>query len=125
MNTIIGTLGIVALEVGHPAYFSNSAPLLLVGAIVFASTPRSPSGSGGGRGMRATPRCWTLAYGVMLDREWPDELPEGADAFLRSPRLRDAAPPALDPATQEKARDYAMRQVAELRRLVFPAHGLA
>lgn len=80
---------------------------------------------GGGYDLDAAPRCWTLAYGVMLDREWPDELPEGADAFLRSPRLRDAAPPALDPATQEKARDYAMRQVAELRRLVFPAHGLA
>ena len=125
MNTIIEILAVVAFGGRASVILSNSAPLLLVGAIVFASTPLSPSGSGGGQGMRATPRCWTLAYGVMLGREWPDELPEEAGAFLRSPRLRDAAPPAPDPAAQEKARDYAMRQVAELRRLVFPAHGLA
>ena len=61
----------------------------------------------------------------MLEREWPDELPAGADVFLQSPRLRDAAPPPQDPALRERTRAYARRQVEELRRLVFPKHGLA
>ena len=80
---------------------------------------------GGGYDLDAVPRCWTLAYGAMLGRDWPDELPAGADAFLRSPRLRDAIPPPQDAALRERTRAYAQRQVEELRRLVFPAHGLA
>ena len=31
---------------------------------------------GGGYDLGAVARCWTLAYGVMAGREWPDAIPE-------------------------------------------------
>ena len=80
---------------------------------------------GGGYDLDATARCWTLAYGSMLGREWPDELPPGADAYLASPRLRDAAPPEVEPQVRERAREFARQQVTEIERLIFPVHGLA
>ena len=79
---------------------------------------------GGGYDLDATARCWTLAYGSMLGREWPDELPSGADAYLTSPHLRDATLPEIEPQLHEKSRAFAQQQVAEIERLIFPVHGL-
>ncbi|MBM3939421.1 MAG: acetoin utilization protein AcuC [SAR202 cluster bacterium] len=78
---------------------------------------------GGGYDLDVVARCWTMAYGVMLGREWPDELPAGADAFLTSERLRDADAD-IDPDIVDQTRRFARQQVEELRRLVFPSHGL-
>ncbi len=80
---------------------------------------------GGGYDLDAVPRCWTLAYGAMLGRDWPDELPVEAGAFLESPRLRDDEGTAtVAPDIRAKARAYAQEQTDEIKRLVFPVHGL-
>ena len=79
---------------------------------------------GGGYDLDAVARCWTLAYGVMLGQTWPDELPEGAAEFLTSRALRDA-PAAVDEAVQARARRFTQDQVDELRRTVFPLHGIS
>ena len=80
---------------------------------------------GGGYDLDAVPRCWTLAYGAMLGRDWPDELPAEAGAFLESPCLRDGEGTATaDLDIRAKARAYAQEQADEIKRLVFPVHGL-
>ena len=80
---------------------------------------------GGGYDLDAVPRCWTLAYGAMLGRDWPDELPVEACAFLESPWLRDGEGTAtVAPDIRAKARAYAQEQTDEIKRLVFPVHGL-
>ena len=79
---------------------------------------------GGGYDLDAVARCWTLAYGVMLGQTWPDELPEGTAGFLTSPALRDA-PAAVDESVQARARRFTQDGVEELRRSVFPFHGIA
>ena len=78
---------------------------------------------GGGYDLDAVPRLWTLAYGIMLGRTWPDVLPPGADAFLDSTALRDATPTVEDNViTQTTA--WAHQKVDEIKRLIFPLHGL-
>ncbi len=80
---------------------------------------------GGGYDLDAVPRCWTLAYGAMLGRDWPDALPAEAGAFLESPRLRDGEGTAtVAPDIRARARAYAQEQTDEIKRLVFPVHGL-
>lgn len=80
---------------------------------------------GGGYHLDVVARSWTLAYGVMLGREWPDELPVGL-TFLKSRRLRDEPGEFEgDAAARGKARAFAEEQVAKVRRLIFPLHHIA
>jgi len=69
------------------------------------------------------PRCWTLAYGIMLGREWTDVLPSGASAFLDSQALRDGVVTVEDDVMNE-TRAWAGQRIEELKVLVFPHHGL-
>jgi acetoin utilization protein AcuC len=78
---------------------------------------------GGGYDLDAVARCWTLAYGLMLGREWPDELPEGSEGFLESGRLRDGNVTVED-AVDAETRSFARQQVERLKHLVFPLHGI-
>lgn len=78
---------------------------------------------GGGYDLDAVPRCWSLAYGVMLGRNLPNELPEGADAFLESKTLRDGMV-SVDEDVLNQTGAWADQKVEELKRLVFPIHGL-
>ena len=79
---------------------------------------------GGGYDLMAVARAWTLAYGVMLDVEWPDQIPE---AFARQHgvrQLRDTETPQVPADVRQEARRYAEDSTAELKEKVFPAHGL-
>ena len=79
---------------------------------------------GGGYDLDAVPRCWTMAYVVMLGREWPDELPAGSEGFLESGRLRDGEV-SIEEDVLSQTRAFAQTQVDEIRRLIFPLHGIA
>ena len=124
---------VVATQLGADAYASDPLThLCLTTRGYMAAVERlSAMGypwlafGGGGYDLDATSRCWALAYGEMLGREWPDELPAEAGAYLKSPRLRDPeGVVSVAPEMLDHARQYAQAQVDELRRLVFPLHGL-
>lgn len=75
--------------------------------------------------MNAVARAWTLAYGVMLDVDWPNQLPE---AFVRehgAGRLRDETSPEVPGDMKVEIRRHLEDTVAEIRQLIFPLHGLA
>ena len=78
---------------------------------------------GGGYDLDAVPRCWTLAYGVMLDHEWPDVLPSDSAGFLESGSLRDGEVTVEDDVLNQ-TRAWADEQVAEIKRRIFPYHGI-
>ncbi len=124
---------VLATQLGADAYASDPLTHLGLSTSGYMAAVERLSGmgypwlafGGGGYDLDATARCWALAYGEMLGREWPDELPEESKAFLTSPRLRDAeGAPAADAEMRARARAYAQAQVDELRRTVFPLHGL-
>lgn len=86
--------------------------------------PRWLAVGGGGYEVSVVARCWTLAYGIMTDREWPDEIPRSYQELYGLKRLRDTEKPHLDARVRQQARRFAEESVAAVRRLVFPHHGL-
>ncbi len=79
---------------------------------------------GGGYDVTAVARAWTLAYGVMLEAEWPDQLPPGFVREHGGSRLRDDTSPEVPGHIKVEARRYADESVAAVRAQVFPTHGL-
>ncbi len=80
-----------------------------------ALAPRWIALGGGGYALDVVPRAWTLAYGVMLGRDFPDELPSAYARKYGPGRLRDRGGPHLDEGLREEARRYAQRGVEELK----------
>jgi acetoin utilization protein AcuC len=86
--------------------------------------PRWVAVGGGGYEVSVVARCWTLAYGIMIDCEWPDEIPGSYQELYGLKRLRDTEKPRLDNRVRQQARRFAEESVAMVKRLVFPRHGL-
>ena len=86
--------------------------------------PRWLAFGGGGYDLSAVARGWTLDFGVMLETEWPDQIPEAYRERYGLRALRDAEGPAVDGAVQVQARRFAEQTVDEIRRRIFPLHGL-
>ena len=80
---------------------------------------------GGGYDLSAVARGWTLAYGVMLDVEWPNRLPEGFDERLGMVNLRDAIDPEIDDEVGRDARRFAEESAFAIKQAVFQFHDLA
>jgi acetoin utilization protein AcuC len=81
---------------------------------------------GGGYDLQVVPRAWTLAFAVMGDRELPDEIPSPVGAKYRDSdgRLHDAGRPEFGPGVHTGVRTAAERAVEQIKRLIFPRHGL-
>jgi len=79
---------------------------------------------GGGYEASVVIRCWTLAYGIMMGRDWPDEIPADYRELYGLKRLRDVEKPRLDSRIKARARRFAEESVEQVKRLVFPLHGL-
>ena len=80
---------------------------------------------GGGYDLGAVARCWTLAYGLMLGRDWPDRIPQGYREKYGLETLRDGEDlPAVPSGTAQEARGFAEKSVQQVQRLIFPVHGL-
>ena len=79
---------------------------------------------GGGYDMSGVVRLWTLAYGVMVGRDWPDEIPEDFRKLYGIKKLRDTEKPQIDLDMLLMARQIARQNVNAIKRSVFPFHGL-
>ena len=79
---------------------------------------------GGGYEPSVVVRCWTLAYGIMTGRDWPDEIPSDFWELYGIKMLRDEQKPRLDSRATERARSFAEERVAEVKELIFPRHGV-
>jgi acetoin utilization protein AcuC len=79
---------------------------------------------GGGYEMSVVVRCWTLAYGLMLSRDWPDEVPADYQELYGLKRLRDNEGPQLSAYRRDRAVGFAKESVRRVHELIFPLHGL-
>ena len=79
---------------------------------------------GGGYDLSAVARGWALAYGVMLDVEWPDQLPPGFAEKLGGDKLRDTIDPMVPDYVRRNARNFAEESTAAIKQEVFPVHSL-
>jgi len=91
--------------------------------------PRLVALGGGGYDLGNVARAWTAAWAVMNGVELPAALPERFREHARWYRVTADSlwdPPApVDEEQRRRARQYVERQVAAIRRLIFPIHGLA
>ena len=79
---------------------------------------------GGGYDLSAVARSWALAYGVMLDVEWPDQLP---DSFVRvhgTAMLRDTVVPEVPSDIRRDAQAFAEETVTSVKEQLFPHYSL-
>lgn len=77
--------------------------------------PRWIALGGGGYEIGVMPRAWTLAYGIMSDRNFPDELPAAYAKKYGSGTLHDQKRPQVEPPTKDLARRHAALAISELR----------
>ena len=80
---------------------------------------------GGGYDLSAVARSWALAYGVMLDVEWPDQLPGPFVALHGAERLRDTLVPQVPADVQRDSRIFAVETVASIKEQLFPLHSIS
>jgi acetoin utilization protein AcuC len=83
---------------------------------------------GGGYDLQNVARAWTAAWAVLNGVELPAELPASFDADARRyefgvQTLWDPPEP-IDEYKRRRAEEYVHRQVAAVRRLIFPIHRL-
>jgi acetoin utilization protein AcuC len=79
---------------------------------------------GGGYDVGAVARCWTLAYGVMLDAEWPDQIPASFAQEHGLQQLRDTLALELPGEARQEARSFVEAEVAAIKGDIFPLHNL-
>ena len=80
---------------------------------------------GGGYDLSAVARSWTLAYGVMLDVEWPDQLPGPFVALHGAERLRDTLIPQVPADVQRDSRVFAVETITSVKEQLFPLHSIS
>jgi acetoin utilization protein AcuC len=73
---------------------------------------------GGGYDMGAVARLWTLAYGVMINREWSNDIPLRFQEQYGLKKLKDKDKPNISSKTRQQARGFAQASVKEVKRRV-------
>jgi acetoin utilization protein AcuC len=91
-------------------------------------SPRLVALGGGGYDLRNVARGWTLAWAIVNGLELPTEMPatfrEDLERYeFETPYLLDE-PLRLHEDTRKRVNEYVNRQVAAVRRVIFPLHGL-
>lgn len=123
---------VLVTQLGIDSYHSDPLTHLQVTTEGYIEAVRQLAGlglpwlalGGGGYDVNAVARAWTLAYGVMLGADWPDQLPPEFVREHGAGRLRDDLKPEIPPEVKADGRRYLEDTVAAIRQQIFPLHGL-
>lgn len=80
---------------------------------------------GGGYEISVVVRFWTLAYGKMIGIDWPNQIPVKFQERYGITYLRDNEQPRIKKGLKDQARRFAEDSVSEIKRLIYPFHGLS
>ena len=97
-------------------------------ATIVGLAPKLVALGGGGYDLRNVARAWTAAWAILNGIELASELPAAfghdMEVFEFDSRSLWDEPLHLPDDTHRRVKDYADRQVAAIKRLIFPIHGL-
>ncbi len=79
---------------------------------------------GGGYDLQAVARSWTLAYGIMSEQGFPEEIPESYRDRYGVDTLPDTDQVSLTEQIEKDVKTFAENSVSAVHRLIFPAHGI-
>ena len=123
---------ILVTQLGIDSYHTDPLTHLQITSRGFVEAVRFFSGlglpwlalGGGGYDLGAVARCWSLAYGVMVDAEWPDTIPRELSQVLGATQLRDTGNLEIPEDVRLEARGLAEESVAAIKKDVFPLFGI-
>lgn len=125
---------ILATQLGIDTYHTDPLTHLMLSSSGFEQAVSDLAGmgipwlafGGGGYDLGAVARCWTLAYGVMVEREFPDDLPGSYVGKYGGRHLRDApgSVATIPEHIRLQAESFAENSVRMLKDQVFPIHGI-
>lgn len=124
---------VLVTQLGIDSYYSDPLAHLMLSSRGFSEAVKEfarmglpwLATGGGGYDLGAVARCWTLAYGIMSGREWPDEIPLQYKEKYGLEQLRDAEEPVVVPEdVRRQARSFAEKSVETVKQLIFPIHKL-
>ena len=124
---------VLVTQLGIDSYHSDPLTHLQVTTEGYIEAVRELAGlglpwlalGGGGYDVTAVARAWTLAFGVMLDIDWPDRLPPAFAREHGAGRLRDEASLDVPAHIKVETSRYAAETVEAIRQQIFPFHGLS
>ena len=125
---------VLVSQLGIDSYHSDPLTHLMLSSQGFCEAVREFAGlglpwlatGGGGYDLGAVARCWTLAYGIMVGKEWPDEIPIQYQETHDLKRLRDQGLPVEVPErVRREAISFAEQSVEEVKRTFFPVHKIS
>ena len=79
---------------------------------------------GGGYDLHAVARAWTLAYGVISDQHFSNEIPAPYRERHGVESLTDTGGLGMDDKVLRDSRTFAEASVGSIQRLIFPTHGI-
>ena len=80
---------------------------------------------GGGYDLHAVARAWTLAFGVMSEQTFANEIPTAYAEAYDVDSLRDPDELPIEESVRKDARAFAEASVQTVHRLIFPQHGIS
>lgn len=125
---------VLVTQLGIDSYHSDPLAHLLLSSEGFVEAVKEFSQmglpwlamGGGGYDLGGVARCWALAYGVMLGREWPDAIPSQYREKYGFERLRDADISVVVPDDVTKdVKSFAAQSVDMVKQLIFPIHKIS
>ena len=124
---------VLVTQLGIDTYYNDPLAHLLLSSTGFSQVVGEFAATGipwvalggGGYDVEAVARCWTLAYGVMSEQELPERIPASLTETHPGGFLRDGELDlGLEDGLRAQSRDFARASVEEVKRLIFPYHGL-
>jgi acetoin utilization protein AcuC len=123
---------VLVTQLGIDSYYSDPLTHLQVTSRGYVAAVREVARlglpwlalGGGGYDLGAVARCWTLAYGVMLDVEWPDQIPTTFAQRHGLNQLRDTVALEVPSHIRQNTRQLAEESVGAIKSEVFPYHTL-
>jgi len=79
---------------------------------------------GGGYDLDAVARSWAMTFAVMAGFELPERVPDSYASLPTAGTFADVATPDVSSPRTGLFREYATRTVDEIRKTIFPRHGL-
>jgi acetoin utilization protein AcuC len=125
--------GAVVLQLGTDAHFLDplaSVNLTAQGwlqAVRLVQSLQVPIVALGGGGYCPTtvPRMWAAAFGVLFNVPLNEETPPAFKDHNSIPALFDGTPPNVSPSQQSVCEQFSQAVLQEVKRSVFPIHGLS
>ena len=121
-DVIVSQLGIDTHYLDPLTHLSlTTAGYTAVVAAIKELAPRWVALGGGGYDVTVVPRAWTLAYGLMLGREFPNELPAAYADKYGAGTLQDGESPRIPDWARERAQRQAEQAVESLKQILAEA----